>query len=59
MNYPEVESTVQYSTVQYSTVQCKKRDGGKGRREGKKGTRLGFLLGCLDELCPEPLFSHP
>ena len=40
-------STVQYSTVQYSTVRCKKRDGGKGRREGKKGTRLGFLLGYI------------
>ena len=36
-------NTVQYSTVQYSTVQCKKRD----RREGKKGTRLGFLLGYI------------
>ena len=42
----EVESTVQYSTVQYSTVQCKKHDSGRKKgREGKKGTRLGFLLG--------------
>ena len=33
-------STVQYSTVQYSTVQY-----GTEGREGKKGTRLSFLLG--------------
>ena len=37
----------EYSIVQYSTVQydVKKRDGGKGREEGKGRTRLGFSLG--------------
>ena len=44
-NYPEVESTVQYSTVQYNVKNVTE----EGREEGKKGTRLGFLLGYADD----------
>ena len=41
MNYPEVESTVQYSTVQYDV---KKRDGGKGREEGDQARFFTWIL---------------
>ena len=34
MNYPEVESTVQYSTVQYDVKNVTEGREGKGRREG-------------------------
>ena len=54
MNYPEVESTVQYSTVQYDVKNVM-----EGRREGKKGRGPGSVFYLDGAMWTGHTINHP